>query len=247
MSDSEIPANQNPDGAEPGNLPRTPWGFSEVIMGIVLAVLIGVFFSVAYQELVDDSDRYTLPKLTVALASGWIAYGGVSYLVTRHLPGGLRQLGFWFDFKRDVPKGVLIGVAGQLLVAVVYLPLEIIDSGLVEKLDEPAKRLSDAMGGWRWLVFSVFVGVISPICEELFFRGITLRAIASRWGNAIGIVGSGIIFGLIHFQGLQTLALTAFGMLLAWRAVRTGRIGETVIAHGVFNLITVLALVTGVT
>jgi membrane protease YdiL (CAAX protease family) len=162
------------------------------------------------------------------------------------LPGRLRgQLGLRFDLKKDIPKGILLGIAGQILVAVVYLPLYVFHSDLADKIDDPARQLSEAMSGWRWLVFGFFVGVVSPICEELFFRGLTLKAIAHRWGPVVGIVGSGIVFGIIHFEGLQTIALAAFGMLLAWRATRTGRIGETIIGHGVFNLITVLALITG--
>jgi membrane protease YdiL (CAAX protease family) len=242
MSDSEIPADGKTEDGKPENSQAVPWGLAEIAIGVVGAMFIGVLFAIGYRELVSESARYTVPRLLAGLAGGWIAYGGVAYLVTRHWPGGLRRLGLRFDLKRDIVRGVLLGVAGQLLVALVYLPLNLIDSGLADKLDDPAKRLTDALSGWRWLAFAFFVGVVSPVCEELFFRGVTLKAIAGRWGVAAGIVGSGIIFGLIHLQPLQMVALAAFGVLLAYRASRTDRLGEVIIGHAVFNLLTVLSM-----
>jgi membrane protease YdiL (CAAX protease family) len=247
MSDSDIPVYQNPEDKPEPPAGRTPWGLTEVAMGVFAAIFIGITIAVLYRSFIDDSGRITLPALFTGLLGGWIAYFGTAYLTARHLPGGLReQMGLRFDLRSDIPKGLLLGVLGQVMVAVVYLPLYFIDSGLVDSLDEPAKELSAAMSDWRWFVFGFFVVVISPLCEEVFFRGLTMRAIASRWGNTKGIVFSGIIFGIIHFQGLQTIALAGFGMMLAYRALRIGRIGETIIGHAVFNLITVLALVTGV-
>lgn len=254
MSDDEIPLSerlvkspQEPTAPSETHSTRTSWGLTEVGIGVVASILIGVICVVIFKSVASDPDRITLPALLAGLSGGWIAYFGTSYLVAKNQPGGMKQqLGFHFDLRNDIPKGILLGVVGQILMAVVYLPLRVIDSGLADDLDGPAKELSAAMSDWRWFVFGFFVVVLSPICEELFFRGVTLRAIASRWGSAMGIVFSGLIFGLIHFQQLQTIGLVAFGMLLAYRATKTKRIGETIFGHATFNLITVLALVTGV-
>ena len=244
MSDGEISSQEAPENS--ANT-RVSWGLSEVFIGIFASLFLGIVAVLVFKATAADPDRLTLPGVFAAVVGGWIAYAGTPYLVARHKPGGLgQQMGFRFHWRVDVPKGVLLGIAGQVLVALIYLPLHLLAPGVVEDLDAPAKQLTDTITSWRWVVFGLFVAGVSPVCEELFFRGLTMRAIASRWGATTGIVVSGIIFGIIHFESVQTVALVAFGMLLAWRATRTGRIGETVIGHATFNLITVLALFFGV-
>ena len=93
--------------------------------------------------------------------------------------------------------------------------------------------------GSRW---SLALALLAPLFEELFFRGVALRSITRRFNANIGIVATGLIFGAAHFQGIQTPALVAFGWLLAWRATKTGRLGETILTHATFNGITLLGL-----
>jgi membrane protease YdiL (CAAX protease family) len=252
MSDQEEPTStpaENPLGPpiENPQAAPTPWGITEVFIGIFFSLVLGLGSVLLFQAIASDPHRVTLPYVFSALVGGWIAYGGMAYLVTRNLPGGMgEQLGFRFKYEDDLWKGVLFGTVGQLLVALVYLPLHWLAPDLVKNLDDPAKNLTEGLSSWRWVVFAVMTGLVSPICEELFFRGVTLRAFARRWGNGAGILCSGIIFGIIHFEALQTFALIVFGILLAWRATRTGRIGETIVAHATFNLISVIALFYGV-
>jgi membrane protease YdiL (CAAX protease family) len=244
MSDGEILPSEIAEKPTDG---PTPWGLGEMFIGIFASLLFGVIAVLIFKAVASDADRITLPGVFAAVVGGWIAYAGTPYVVSRHLPGGLaQQMGFQFNWRTDIWRGLLLGIAGQVLVALIYLPLHVLAPGVVDDLDAPAKQLTDTITSWRWVVFGFFVVVISPICEELFFRGLTLRAISSRWGNVAGIVGSGLVFGLIHFEYVQTVALVAFGILLAVRATKTGRIGETIIGHATFNLITVLALLFGI-
>lgn len=224
----------------------TPWGLGEVGLGLVATLVCGIAAVLGYSYFAG-SDRTTLPAIFFGLLGGWLGFFGTPFLVCRKMPGGLaRQLGFRFVLPGDIGRGILVGICGQVLITAVYLPVQWLAPGLLDGLDGPAKELTGALSSWRWAVFSLFVGVISPICEEVFFRGFTLRALSSRWGSRVGIVASGVLFGLMHFQKIQTPALIAFGMLLAWRATKTKRIGETIIAHGTFNLLTVIGLLTGV-
>jgi membrane protease YdiL (CAAX protease family) len=51
------------------------------------------------------------------------------------------------------------------------------------------------------------------------------------------------VFGVTHFQLLQFPALVAFGAVLGFLALRTGRLGPSIVAHMAFNAVTVTALV----
>ena len=50
------------------------------------------------------------------------------------------------------------------------------------------------------LVLWVLIAVLTPIAEELFFRGLMLRAIGRRWNLPIAVVVSSLVFGSFHFE-----------------------------------------------
>src|SRR4249920_2329966 len=49
------------------------------------------------------------------------------------------------------------------------------------------------------VVVIVFIAVIgAPFVEELFFRGLVMSGLVSRWGAAIGIISQAVLFGVVH-------------------------------------------------
>ena len=90
----------------------------------------------------------------------------------------------------------------------------------------------------------------APFFEELFFRGVLLRALARLFGTfggwvgpALAIVVTGVLFGLAHAESLQLLGLAVFGIILSFVAYRTGRLGMNMVAHATFNLMALAAAV----
>ena len=153
----------------------------------------------------------------------------------------------------DIPLGIVIGVASQyLLVPALELPLQPFVHNLNSKLGHPAQQLLSPVqyNTVSLVILTVLVCVGSPLVEELFFRGLLLRGLLGRFqhlgrraGPALSIVITGIVFGLVHFEALQFLGLAGFGMLLAYVAYRTGRLGPTILAHVAFNTTTIIAFV----
>jgi CAAX prenyl protease-like protein len=100
---------------------------------------------------------------------------------------------------------------------------------------------------FRLLGFSIVV----PVLEELAFRGGLMRLIGGRLSPLTGqrtaawiaLALSSLAFGVMHADLLAgTLAGASFGLL----AMRSGRIGDAIIAHSVTNfLLAVTAMVTG--
>ena len=84
---------------------------------------------------------------------------------------------------------------------------------------------------------------LSPIVEELFFRGLLQRSLLRWMGPAPAIALQAGVFAFTHFQKLQFAALFAFGVVLGYLAHRTGRLGPGIAAHMVFNGAAVLNLV----
>ena len=83
----------------------------------------------------------------------------------------------------------------------------------------------------------------APIVEELFFRGLLLRSLRKRRIPAsAAILICGVVFAGFHFQGAQFAGLTVVGIGLACLAMWTDRLGPGIVAHAVFNAISVITL-----
>lgn len=148
----------------------------------------------------------------------------------------------------DLPLGLVVGVGAQLLlVPLLEAPLSPFVPHLSEKLGHPTRQLLGSSSGLALAVLAVLVCLGSPLVEELFFRGLLLRGLLGRlWslgrrlGPAVSVLGTGVVFGLVHFEVLQFLGLAGFGVVLSYLAYRTGRLGPSFVSHVAFNSTTVL-------
>jgi membrane protease YdiL (CAAX protease family) len=88
----------------------------------------------------------------------------------------------------------------------------------------------------------VGAGVIAPVAEELFFRGLLqtclLNLSRSRW---FAILGTSIAFGAVHYSQLYAVAaLAVLGVILGAAYERTGSLLPPVLIHMVFNVKTLV-------
>ena len=95
-------------------------------------------------------------------------------------------------------------------------------------------------------LFTIVAAVLVPFNEEMIFRGGLFRgllaAVPRRW--AIGI--SALVFAAAHLDVTSFAPLTVLGVAFALAYERTGNIRTVIIAHALFNLNTLGALLLGV-
>jgi len=110
------------------------------------------------------------------------------------------------------------------------------EQGLVPSHWEPAHAAAYVANG-------IVICTLVPISEEIMFRGLgySLLAPLGRWPAILGI---GLLFGLSHGLVLLLPVIVFFGCLLAWVRARTDSVFPGMVAHGVFNLIALIAAVT---
>ncbi len=82
----------------------------------------------------------------------------------------------------------------------------------------------------------LFVGILAPIFEELFYRKAVIDRLR-RYGDLPAVLISGLIFGLIHGNLSQIFYATTVGILLSFIYVRTGSVLYTISIHAAFNMI----------
>ena len=230
---------------------RQRWGLPDALVAWVVAnisgAVLGILLVSAFGYATDPESLKNLPITMVALQFPplWLGFIGVPVLVA-----AVKGTGWIRDFRvrfrlRDVPIGLVSGVAAQLiLVPLLSLPILWLTNTDMDKLSEPARQLGDKANS-SFGVFLLFaaVAVGAPIAEEIFFRGLLLRSLEKRFGTVVAVIGSSVIFGATHFQALQFAALTGAGLVFALLAVRNDRLGPAIFAHMAFNGITVASLV----
>lgn len=162
----------------------------------------------------------------------------------------VRDIGWRFR-----PIDLLWGLSVGLLTRVVASLLEI---ALYGRMAPPGAILGTMVyDGW-WLFGMLLAPVlIAPVVEEVFFRGLLLRAVRSAasvngggrsLSIGIAVVVSGAVFALVHVLqagsgaavvviGLSTFV---FGLAAATVAALTGRLGGAIIAHVTFNALVIV-------
>jgi CAAX prenyl protease-like protein len=93
--------------------------------------------------------------------------------------------------------------------------------------------------------------VIVPIAEELAYRGYLLRRLVGQDFAAVRFEGIGLwplltstaVFAAAH--GTLWPAAAVAGLVYGLIVIRTGRIGEAVLAHATTNTLIALAVVLG--
>ncbi len=89
--------------------------------------------------------------------------------------------------------------------------------------------------------------VVAPLTEEVIFRAGLFRYLRTRIPRWPALLAPAAVFALLHSNSVAFLPLFALGVIFSIAYECTGRISVTIIAHGLFNLHTILLIMAGVT
>ena len=243
-------ATADVSAAGAATLPTPRWGVVDVIIGWVLAevaavVIGGVILSLAGYT----GERATIARLPLSLIALtypplWLGFVGAPVHAAIRRGNGMVRDFAWRISALDVPIGVAAGLASQIiLVPLVSLPLLKLLGRTPSDLEVPARTLADkANDPFGVVLLFVIVVIGAPIAEELFFRGLVMRSVERHLGAPAAVCISAVAFGVTHFEGIQTPALIAFGLVLGWLVYRTGRLGTSIVAHMAFNAVSIITL-----
>jgi membrane protease YdiL (CAAX protease family) len=191
----------------------------------------------------SQPDDWPLWLVGVAQLPLWGGYFAVAIIVSRVRGTGHWRRDYGLQLRAVDLWGLPIGALTQLVF--VWILYRLIDLFInVHDLDKPARQLTDRATGWGVVILVLIVGVGAPFFEELFFRGLIMRAIQSYFDDTVALVGSAAVFAAVHFELLQLPALFLFGLVAGYCAQRTGRLGMSIFAHVGFNMTTVVILLT---
>lgn len=244
----------------PRPLPPWPVTFPEFAIFVLLIFGSGAFFQLGLHQLLAKliAGAADQDGLQVCLNGAGLDGGGlVGWLLFRSM-----RKAWYADYGAQPPAAppapplpwarVWLYAGGTLLLALPVLIL--FNVGwlfLLKKLglpDEPQDLLAIFTKTKSPFVVAALLVIacgLAPLYEELLFRAGLYRFCRQRLGRNWALLLSGCLFGAMHQNLASFLPLVVFGVVLALAYEATGSIRVAVVAHGLFNLNTVLILLSG--
>ena len=212
--------------------------------GIIVLVLAGtVGAALAFGRNLGTGQRGSTP-LPVEFTLAVLAMEFVAIMLSVWLLGLARRkyawasIGFVPTTRRWVAGAV--GLFVVLRIAVIAIAAVLAALGLTST---QAQAL--APDGFSWVGAignTILVGVLVPIAEEVFFRGVLYRWLRDKWGVAVGVVVSGIVFGAAHFEPATVVPAILLGMALALVYEKSKSLWPSILIHALNNLSAVILL-----
>lgn len=131
------------------------------------------------------------------------------------------------------PVGLSFNVFATFIITMIsYMLLMVFQ----EELASPDFSLSGVDNPVLMGIYFVCLCIAAPILEEIIFRGYVLRSL-QNYGNVFAILVSSILFGLYHGNLFQALPTAAFGIVLAYVAIRSNSLIPSICIHALNNLV----------
>ncbi|WP_028279964.1 type II CAAX endopeptidase family protein [Arthrobacter sp. H5] len=253
----------NPAQVEQGTLLKPRWGTWHAVIGLLLVIALPLAGTLVLVEVVPFGPALVFASLLLT----WTAMLGTCLVASKKWGFGSLAKDFGLRFRWvDLVIGLGVGLAARVLLAVVLALLTALwplEEGEVIQGNAELFLTGDTV----WLVLNAVLGgiLIAPFLEELFNRGLVLRAVQNAWwlrsprsrhrvseavprrslvtATVISVLVSSLAFGLLHTGAVPDLRSSVYllvgtftvGLVCGLLTVWTGRLGPAIVTHVVFN------------
>jgi uncharacterized protein len=142
-------------------------------------------------------------------------------------------------------SAIFYGVIGTIPLFLLFLVLEQLTAESVVNIRRfLLETLGAALYRYHWADLFM-LAAIAGLSEEILFRGVIQPWMESSWGLTAGLIGSNILFGLVHaitplYAVLATLVGIYLGLALDYGGGRN--LLTPIIIHGLYDFLAFLAL-----
>jgi len=225
-----------------------PWTIGQIALALLLflSFLIATGFAVSFIGPL-------FPEYEAALEA-WVAVHLLAAGVALRLWFcGLRQarrpldaLGLVSPRKSWLRGGLLAAAALAFSLAATFLYNVAVDLLELEALRPPDIGTEALFPGAGLLLTFQALALVTPLSEEILFRGYVLRGLLSRIGAGPAVAATALVFSVFHFDTGTVIPIFFTGLALGWLHVKTGSVWPCVVAHAGQNALALLAVRAGI-
>jgi membrane protease YdiL (CAAX protease family) len=133
---------------------------------------------------------------------------------------------------------LLVGVGFGVLLFVIDVVAAIVQSMFFGKhVSALSTSLATHHGNGAFLLDVGSGALITPIAEEIMFRGLVFTALVQRMPVWVAVTLSSMLFSGLHFDQYSFMPIFTVGVGLAYLYYRTRNLWPSIIAHGTLNLV----------
>lgn len=209
------------------------WGGGQIVAGIILAI-ISLFSAAAVATVLgslypeqEDAVATWIAVHVMALAIGsavWLL--GLRY--SAHPLAVLGLSGIHLPKKRTVLLMVAVLATSLVATSVYSVIVDLLD---VEILSPKEVNSDIFFEGAAVLLTYQALAFITPISEEIFFRGFIFGGLLPRLGPWRAMAASALVFSAFHLNFAVLIPIFITGFLFAWLYWRTGSLWAAIGAH----------------
>ncbi len=139
------------------------------------------------------------------------------------------------------PLAALLGLFVQVPANAIF---QVIDRFYPSGMDLDESLVGDLHGGlFRKIALVLIIAVLGPLIEELFYRGALFSPLRRRYASVGVVAVTSVLFAVAHVQWQMLLPIGLVGIALGVLRSESGSLLPSALMHGVFNGITLVALV----
>lgn len=147
---------------------------------------------------------------------------------------GTIRLGFRWEKKEILPNLLMIGcvAAAGVLLNLLFTRLGLLSDPSFQQANQ---SLTD---GSLWVKI-LCTAVLTPLLEEILYRGIVFDALLPVTGTAWAVLLSSLLFGGMHFNMVQFVYAFLIAILLSIFYRKSGKLSVPILGHGLTNLLVI--------
>lgn len=219
------------------------------VSGLALVVMVAAFLVIG--PAVTAGSKLFGGSAVAGIVLGSLALygmlGGTCWWVSRRHGTAAVRADFGLTFERGDPlRGLGYSLLARLGLLIAAVLLATIDRRFAKSNLEGLDLTRNIPAS---IALAVAAVVVAPVLEELFFRGLLLRALKTAIGTNAAVVGQALLFGGVHagaIYGLGNVGIVTstvvLGLVLGYVVERHGRLGPAIWTHAIFNASSLLLL-----
>jgi len=219
------------------------WSIMDVVRVVIIVMFSGYVLTAAgpviFKPLHFNMDINLLMML-VTFFIDIIAGCVILYFVLVKYREKLSSLGI---ARQGFYKNVLSGITAYMfilpiLAAVLILSMLLLDAIGYKSPPQPVfdiffeEKRSNVI-----LLLTIFVSILGPVIEEIFFRGFLYSAVRKRFGVIIGVLLSSALFSMLHTNIASFIPIMILGVLMAFLYETTSSLVAPMTVHILHNSI----------